>query len=1191
MRFPILPAFIFIFIILFLKSPAQGVVYEGPDDGAGDPAALREGCMNGNRVVLQFQNTTELGMHPATPNYSSWWPRGDQGQEMHWGVAMLFTTRVYINKQNQQPVDQPAEIARLGGQGLLDTLYFCQTHFRIGMDQDPEGQVRWGFYPVWGYFNPNHDSPAMSNNPNSWPPEGWPQNNPHRWPGDPPQGEWYGRSGRRMQFADLEALLVANDAQDQEYVREETPVKYFPRGDRKIGHDIAVNAGRPWGGLGLRVFMRLYQWDYPEVRDVIFFEYDIANLADYDYPEMGFGYLITHAIADGAEGSDDAGSYNTELDMIYNWYTYYPRMYTPATTGFAFLETPGISNDHIDNDQDGLTDETRDNQPGRLLAPEEDITNLEWFLAYYGKKQQDLREHWDADEDQDWDDGYDADRNGDYLGQDEYPGDDVGLDGIGPGELAYTGPDEGECDHKPSYRAGIGCEPDFNIADVSESDMVGLTSFQVFNHPPTPYEQAPLFFNDDRGVFAMVSSGSYDPPFIEPADLLFLAGSYSFPLLKSHQQHLAAAELHSYENLNLISAPDYPVPNLFQLKRMAQIVYDWDFRFVRAPLRPTLTATPGDSYVLLTWDDRADKLTREPLLNNINDFEGYKIYRSSNIDFSDTVTEGIIDGYPIGRKPIFRCDRKDGITGFAEWAIHDGLVFYLGDDSGITHTFRDNNVQNGCTYYYAVVAYDYGIPPEKMNAVTGTVFEDKDQGIAPAENNTNILYNASGDITFLPGNCAVVVPGPKAAGTTVEDTDIDIVFNTEKASQCGNMEVEVAESGLLKTGSEYFVTFKTLELADYRFYDLGYEYICTGIQIHRKDGMDEDVLVYEDIVKTIGEYDEKLVPAHYNSMLVLNDEEDEPYYHLPSETMGTTDIFEGLRLSVRCTERTALDPLNSGWLNSKNYPINLRYSKDIVGYSFDYRIVFTYEANLFTKLPAVSTIRDSQGDRITEEQLLQIPTNFYVELPGIADPDNPGSILKMELLIHDLNGSGRFEPFEDRVLVGTLNTVTWRWNNTVFDFDFVGLSEYPHAGDVYIISVQRPFSKTDTARFTVNAHEVTDSKLIASSMDNIRVVPNPYVLWNTMEPSPFSERRLMFTHLPEKCTIKIFTVSGILVRTLNVPEDGLVSYNGVASTSDGIVHWDLRNRAGRDIAAGLYLYHVKDLLTGKEKLGKFAVIK
>ena len=29
------------------------------------------------------------------------------------------------------------------------------------MDTDPSGQIEWGFYPVFGYFNPNNEYPAL----------------------------------------------------------------------------------------------------------------------------------------------------------------------------------------------------------------------------------------------------------------------------------------------------------------------------------------------------------------------------------------------------------------------------------------------------------------------------------------------------------------------------------------------------------------------------------------------------------------------------------------------------------------------------------------------------------------------------------------------------------------------------------------------------------------------------------------------------------------------------------------------------------------------------------------------------------------------------------------------------------------------------------------------------------------------
>ena len=110
--------------------------------------------------------------------------------------------------------------------------------------------------------------------------------------------------------------------------------------------------------------------------------------------------------------------------------------YQPGTFGLAFLESPGIPNDNKDNDDDGLTDERRDNMAMNKVGPYDGITDLAKFLEYYGMKEEDLKEHWDADEDQDWQDGYDENGNGVYDNG-EFAGDDVGLDGVGPTDLNY----------------------------------------------------------------------------------------------------------------------------------------------------------------------------------------------------------------------------------------------------------------------------------------------------------------------------------------------------------------------------------------------------------------------------------------------------------------------------------------------------------------------------------------------------------------------------------------------------------------------------------------------------------------------------------------------------------------------------------------------------------------------------------
>ena len=105
-------------------------------------------------------------------------------------------------------------------------------------------------------------------------------------------------------------------------------------------------------------------------------------------------------------------------------------------------------------------------------------------------------------------------------------------------------------------------------------------------------------------------------------------------------------------------------------------------------------------------------------------------------------------------------------------------------------------------------------------------------------------------------------------------------------------------------------------------------------------------------------------------------------------------------------------------------------------------------------------------------------------------------------------------------------------------------------------------------------------------MKNIKVVPNPYVATNVMEPAVSNQflnqrRRLLFTNIPAQATIKIFTVSGVLVDEIKVNNE----------PDQGIIHWDMLTRENLEIAAGMYIYHIESSVTGDSKLGKFAVIK
>jgi hypothetical protein len=169
-----------------------------------------------------------------------------------------------------------------------------------------------------------------------------------------------------------------------------------------------------------------------------------------------------------------------------------------------------------------------------------------------------------------------------------------------------------------------------------------------------------------------------------------------------------------------------------------------------------------------------------------------------------------------------------------------------------------------------------------------------------------------------------------------------------------------------------------------------------------------------------------------------------------------------------------------------------------------------------------------------------------------------------------------------------LNTVadslvaSWQLSCAVSADDSV--RSYPAAGDFIEIYLHRPFMSYDVVEFTTHAPSI-DEEAGKGQMDDIKVVPNPYVVTNSWEPlNPYSNgrgpRELHFTHLPPNCTIKIFNVRGQLVRTLEHNTD----------IWDGTEVWDMQSKDQLDIAYGVYVYHVDAGEMG-QKIGKFAIIK
>lgn len=1181
------------FLILFqLSAQDFGKKYDGPDDPAADPVHEREGRMDGNNISIVYRNNTEISDDRSA---SSRWPNTYYGNNMNDGIGLLVGARVTIT-DGSTPVTDASEMAALAGQGKLDTLYFLETNYREEMDMDPTGRTEWGFHAVGGYFNPFGETPAISDDAASWPAAGWPaRGGESKWP-----GEWNGRFGRGITMAHLETFFVANDAQDQEYLGEDDQVKYYPRPGVFIGDKdprVSTQRGAPWGGLGVRVEQRGYQWDNPQARDAIFWEYLVANISDYNLPNTVFGYWIDNDI--GGENQDgEGGAFDAYVDMAYSWDLDGAGQggYRTGTQGFAFLESPGIAGDNVDNDLDGLIDERRDNDPGSIIGPEEGIDNLSDFLRFYYLKHDDLRSHWSGDEDQDWQDGIDVNGNGQYDFS-EFAGDDVGLDGVGPGDLNYVEPDEGEGNHRPDFVEGRGCEPNYNWTDISETDMLGLTSFTLSEIPlhVDPYAG---WFRNDKSMWDLMTSGLLIDELAEATNLGERFATGPFPLFKGLTERISLCELHSYDPQAGLLAPSHDAPALYNLKRIVQMIYERDYRFAQPPIMPALTATPGDGFVILTWDNTSDLRTRDPFLANQNDFEGYKLYRSTDRKMSDP--EIITDGYgtPFAKKPIFECDKIDDIQGFADFGLVNGQGYYLGAETGLTHQFVDRDVQNGRTYFYALVAYDYGVHPDSLKWKADDAGSGDRTGISPTENRITIKLDDAEEVIAVSRNIAIVTPGTKPADYAV---DIESIVDYQDALGTGIITPEILIPEDVKSGHTYEITFQNFIVDPVlRMPEFGGLYTANGMKIHDVTG-DIPQLVYSDTLAMKAE-SEELYTTQYFTILDINRALHKDAWTIRNDEDMQTGIFDGLQLSINTpVDTAALDKESTGWLTPTNAAMKVIFPRTgKQRFPWDYDIVFQNEDSVYigTINRAQRGTKDEYGDDIdTDSLLVQWPFNFYVE--NINHPHaGSGGPNYLDIFIHDRNGNQSWDPLEDRLVVGHVSA-SGRWGETVMILDFSGAAseaELPKPGDVYNIRFTRPFYKTDSLRFTINLETTTSGEKSRENMENIKVIPNPYVATNVMEPSVSNpnfnqRRRLMFANIPERCAIKIFTTSGVFVDEINAPEDGLVTFGGLGQDTGGIIHWDMLTHEGLEIAAGVYFYHVENRDTGDEKMGKFAVIK
>lgn len=1133
---------------------------------------------NGNRIAITFFN---YGLLAGVGEVRGNWPQGTRDTYVG-DVVPVVVAEVPITNR--------------GGGKPDTTLWKAITprHPRQGLNRDPNDFTKfWGFEAMGGFANAatTNSSPAISTDESTW---------PTFWPDQPTwttngKAEWNGFFGRGQFNADLESYSWFDDQQDEEV---QTAHPSFQAD--------ANDASRK--GLGLAVKARGLQWSNFLVQDVLYFMYEVVNAGTNTYPRVAVGLTVGTLAGGDGDSQDDLAFFDQLNRFVYSW-DFDGRGNNGQRVGYVgygFMESPGIADDGIDNDGDsdlittipssalGTNNTfTRQDFEPRVLQANEAVVLTDlvtgtrtWdYVPATGTKQVvsqgrtytigvgvELKEPTEVIQGQIESvtvvskNGYDEDLDGlideddslhgtnrryetlnasgvseigyfppvryknwrylaatariraltnadslaagflnpliDESSQDGVDNDsdwDLFVDDVGADGQANTA-DTGEGDGKPTRG-----EPNFESLDKDETDQVGLSSFFYFRlnqlsmNDDNRLAQAmtPGFFTTNQELQQQQGAGGVD------GDFVFSSGY--FKMRPGDQQRFSMALVFG-EDLEALRR------NVIQ----AQKIYNADYSFARPPVCPTLNAVADDKKVTLYWDTKAELETLDPL-TRVNDFEGYKIYKSTDPYFRDP--SGITDAFGNSKliAPIAQYDISNTVQGIWTGSAStiqstQGVPFYLGKNTGLVHSYVDTAVQNGRTYYYAVTSYDRGTTDITPSECRFGVSVNKDGTIKTERNVKAVVPNVPTN-GYVAGGLAGAITHPEGLAT-------------------GSVLATAIDPRRVQNDRMYFVEFKGSPVAD--SFKVVWDKPNTAI--------DSVMVDYQPLSAVEGYVFDGIRLSFMNEVVAVNF--DATGYIAPS----TTGVVK----------------LNAVVANSAGI--------QLIGTAvpYDYEIRFTPGTN-----SGASTGHrlGSLGSFVPGK-----PTQFSVRnLTLNQDAD---------YVFIDANANGAWDQSSDFIIVyETLNGVKQPTYQIISEQPNFGQTQiFPMNGDVFRLITKKPFSSTDRYLIKTKASSTNDASI---DLSQIKVVPNPYVVQADWErPLPTAdqvgrgERKIDFIHLPNQATIRIFTVRGDLVKTIE----------HTAGLADGIASWDLKGEDGLDVAYGVYFYHVSTP-DGKEQTGKFALIK
>ncbi|HEX9251387.1 MAG TPA: hypothetical protein VF870_04050, partial [Ignavibacteriaceae bacterium] len=528
--------------------------------------------------------------------------------------------------------------------------------------------------------------------------------------------------------------------------------------------------------------------------------------------------------------------------------------------------------------------------------------------------------------------------------------------------------------------------------------------------------------------------------------------------------------------------------------------------------------------------DLAKPPSRPTLYSSAGEFKANLYWDDSAEQSFDKLAGYDFEGYRLYKST----DRGINWKKIADYDILDNV----GNNAGLQYSFTDTNLVNGIEYWYSITAYDKG----------DSSFES--------------LESAIGN-TLAAINTVSVIPRSEAIGRTPISPEDVKNLNTGSSNYILNAS-SIDDETL--AGNEYKTTFSFVPRKE--FGDLATRTTVTVT----------DTAATKPYKYAI----EFTSPSTFDLKNITLDEVIREGYGYP---FGGRDLLitgHGLRVSMRDSAGTPDD-----FRPEKGDVIAINYSMTTVRNNLD--SVINKRAY---QLGQVQTSTDGVSLQLVEPEIIKSVSRIggtdNVEMTfEVAD----ASLVKEKIYIASIDGNGIIDN-NGFVLLSVSETdiqLDTLYSLDTFTFDGIAgqitfpTNSPPAAGNKFSLETIKPVQPNikDSYSFKIKGAQV-DPQTVASELNKIRVVPNPYLVSSIYEPE-FGElrreplRQIQFVNLPPECTIYIFTVDADLIKTL---------YH---NATNGTETWDLRTEGGRELAAGMYIYVVKT--KDSEFKERFAIIK